>query len=106
MILKERDDPMNKLIIKVLKIKGTCSVYEVGDKIVIDEGHKLNLEETDNVCMHSLASIMPCYIALSKEVDSKALGLTKEGNKAYLQCLDPCEITGGGTVIFEIKLGK
>ncbi len=34
------------------------------------------------------------------------LGLTKEGNKAYLQCLDPCEITGGGTVIFEIELRK
>ncbi|GAH46590.1 unnamed protein product [marine sediment metagenome] len=29
---------MNKLIIKVLKIKGTCPVYKVGDKIVIDEG--------------------------------------------------------------------
>jgi len=23
---------------------------------------------------------------------------------AYVQCLDPCEITGGGTVVFEISI--
>ena len=34
------------------------------------------------------------------------LELAKEGNKAYLQCLDPCEITGGGTAIFEVELRK
>ena len=94
--------PMNKLIIKVLKIKGICPVYKVGVRIVIDDGYRLNLEETDNVCMHSLASIMSYYVALSKGVDPKTLGLAKEGNKAYLQCLDPCEFTGGGTVIFEV----
>jgi len=100
---------MNKLIIKVLKIKGTCPVCQVGDRIVIDEGCKLNLKETDNICMHSLASIIPYYVALSKEVDPKTLGLAKEGNKgnkAYLQCLDPREFTGGGTVIFEGELRK
>ena len=95
---------MNKLIIKVLKIKGTCPVYEVGDKIVIDEGYKLNLKETNSVCIHSLASIMPYYVALSRRVHPKTLGLAKEGKKAYLQCLDPCEITNGGTVIFEIEV--
>jgi len=34
------------------------------------------------------------------------LGLAKEGNKAYLQCLDPCERTGGGTIIFEVEPKK
>lgn len=97
---------MDRLIIKVLKIKGTCSVYKVGDKIVIDEGYKLNLKETDEVCIHSLASIMPYYVALSKGIDPKTLGLAKEGNRAYLQCLDPCELTGGGTVIFKVELRK
>lgn len=106
MILGEYGCPMNKLIIKVLKIKGICSVYKVGDKIVIDEGYKLNFEETDKVCMHSLASIMPYYVALSKGIDPKTLGLAKKGNRAYLQCLDPCEITGGGTVVFEVELRK
>ena len=93
---------MDKLIVKVIKIKGTCPVYEVGDKIVIDEGYKLNLKETDKVCMNSLASIMPYYVALSKGMDPKTLGLAKEGNRAYFQCLDPYDLTGGGTVIFEI----
>jgi len=97
---------MSKLIIKVLRVKGTCPVYKVGDRIVVDEGCRLNLKETDNICMHSLASIIPYYVALSEGVDPKVLGLTKEGNKAYLQCLDPCERTGGGTVIFEVELRK
>jgi hypothetical protein len=49
---------------------------------------------------------MPYYVALSKGVAPHALGLsgTKE-DMAYLQCLDPCDITGGGTVTFEIATG-
>ncbi|OQX51815.1 MAG: hypothetical protein B5M53_10255 [Candidatus Cloacimonas sp. 4484_209] len=93
---------MMKLIVKVIKIKGTCPVYKEGDKIVLDEGYIMNLKETDAVCMHSLASLMPYYNALSRGVNPESLGLTKKGKKAYLQCLDPCEYTGGGTVIFEI----
>lgn len=54
--------------------------------------------------MHSLASLMPYYVALSKGIDPKTLGLAKEGNKAYLQCSDPCRLTGGGTVAFEVEL--
>ncbi len=106
MIPGECGCPMNKLIIRVLTIKGTCPVYQVGERIVIDEGYKLSLKEMDKVCMHSLASIMPYYVALSKGVDPKVLGLSKEGNKAYLQCLDPCEFTDGGTVIFEVEPRK
>ena len=105
-ILGECGCPMNKLIIKVLKIKGTCPVYKVGDRIVIDEGHKLNLKETDSVCMHSLASVMPYYVVLSKGVDPKTLGLAKKINKACLQCLDPCEITGGRHGDFEGGIEK
>jgi len=50
------------------------------------------------------ASLTPYHVTLSKEIPSKRLGLsgTKE-NRAYVQCLDPCEITGGGTVIFEVS---
>ena len=73
------------------------------DKIVLDEGYRFNLKETDNVCMHSLSSIMPYHIALYNGVDPKKLGLCREGRKAYVQCLDPCEYTGGGTVVFEIE---
>ena len=53
--------------------------------------------------MHSLASIKPYYVVLSRGVHPRTLGLSgpREG-RAYLQCLDPCDITGGGTVVFEI----
>ena len=53
--------------------------------------------------MHSLSSIMPYYVALYRGVDSRKLGLSKDGKKAYVQCLDPCDYTGGGTVTFEIE---
>jgi uncharacterized repeat protein (TIGR04076 family) len=94
---------MNRLVITVKEIKGSCPVYEVGDKIVLDEGYRLNMKETDNVCMHSLSSIMPYYVALYGGVNPKELGLSKDGGKAHVQCLDPCDYTGGGTVIFEIE---
>jgi uncharacterized repeat protein (TIGR04076 family) len=70
---------MDRLLITVKEIKGNCPVYKVGDRIVLDEGYRLNLKETDNLCMHSLSSIMPYYIALYKGVDSRELGLSKQG---------------------------
>jgi uncharacterized repeat protein (TIGR04076 family) len=54
--------------------------------------------------MHLPASLTPYHVTLSKEIPPKSLGLsgTKE-NRAFVQCFDPCEITGGGTVIFEVS---
>ena len=93
-----------KLIIKVVDIKGKCPVYKTGSKIILEEGYILDPGETDPVCMHSLASILPYYVALSKGIQARALGLSRGGSReAYVQCLDPCEITGGGTVRFEIS---
>ncbi len=91
-----------KLIIEVVEIRGTCPVYRIGDRIVLDEGYIVNLEETDNICMHSLASILPYYNALAKGIEPKELGLAQNGESAYIQCLDPQEHTGGGTVIFKV----
>jgi len=93
---------MEKLIITVKEIKGRCPVYHIGDKIVLDEGYHLNLKETDHLCMHSVASLLPYYVALYRGVDPRDLGLCRQGEKAHVQCLDPCEYTGGGTVVFEI----
>jgi len=97
---------MQRLIIKVKEIKGYCPVYKLGDRIVLDEGYKLNLKDTDRVCMHSLSSILPYYNALFHGVDPRELGLSRDKNRAFIQCLDPCQHTGGGTVIFEIERGK
>ncbi len=98
---------MDKLLITVKEIKGNCPVYSVGNRIALDEGYRFNLKETDNVCMHSLSSIMPYHIALYNGVDPRKLGLSRDGKKSYVQCLDPCDYTSGGTVIFEIeKIGE
>lgn len=42
--VKGRAEKMaGKLVIKVVKIKGECPVYNVGDRIMLDEEYKLNL---------------------------------------------------------------
>jgi uncharacterized repeat protein (TIGR04076 family) len=91
------------LVIKVREIVGRCPVYKMGDKIVIEDGCRVNLKETTAICMHSLLAVMPYYVALSRGIEAKELGLAKQGNKAFIQCLDPCKHTGGGTVVFEIE---
>lgn len=92
------------LIVTVKEIKGTCPVYRLKDSFVIRGGYILDTKNSSAVCMHSLASLMPYYVALSRGIPPKDLGISgaTEG-KAYVQCLDPCEITGGGTVILEIS---
>lgn len=95
-----------RLLIRVEAIEGRCPAYEIGDQIVLDGGFRMNLRETTNVCMHSLASILPYHIALSSGVQPEGLGLAhkeRRDGKAYVQCLDPCRITGGGTVTFSIE---
>jgi len=92
---------VSDLKIEVKEIKGHCPVYKVGDAFYILDGYKLKTSQP--ICMHSLASLMPYYVVLSRGfVPTKELGLEK-GDVAYVQCLDPCEYTGGGTVAFEIK---
>ncbi|MGD8537715.1 MAG: TIGR04076 family protein [Candidatus Aminicenantes bacterium] len=93
------------LIVRVKEINGRCPVYGVGDSICLRDGYILDTKRSDPVCMHSLASLMPYYVALSRGIDAKDLGLSgPEEGKAYVQCLDPCHLTGGGTVIFKISL--
>lgn len=88
------------LKIAVHHIKGSCPIYKKGDAFSILDGYKLKAEGL--ICMHSLASIMPYYVALSKGISPKELGLSKDDNEAYVQCLDPCEYTKGGTVVFRL----
>lgn len=95
-----------KLVIRVEAIKGRCPAYEEGDVIVLERGYRLNTEETTAGCMHSFASIIPYHIALAKGVRPDQMGLAhrnRDDGKAYVQCLDPCEVTGGGTVTFSIE---
>jgi uncharacterized repeat protein (TIGR04076 family) len=87
---------------EVLTVKGNCPVYRERDSFVIADGFKLCAEAP--VCMHSLAAILPFYTALSRGISPVELGLAREGEAAYLQCPDPCRLTGGGTVVFCITL--
>jgi uncharacterized repeat protein (TIGR04076 family) len=92
-----------ELVIKVVDVKGKCPVYKIGNKITLKEGYILDPAASGRVCMHSLASVLPYYVALAKGVHAKDLGLSQGGSaEAYVQCLDPCEITGGGTVRFQM----
>jgi len=90
-----------KLVFEVEEIRGKCSVHKKGDKIVI-EGAKIVLEETGSICIHSLPSLLHYAIALREGIDPKKLGLSKDDECAYIQCLDPGEpYTKGGTVIYK-----
>ncbi|MDZ7262607.1 MAG: TIGR04076 family protein [candidate division KSB1 bacterium] len=95
------------LILTVLTIKGFCPVYRPGDQIFITNGYILEGPKSGRVCLHSLASIMPYYVALSRGVRPVKLGLAKKDTgSAYIQCLDPCDLTGGGTVTFQVEVSS
>jgi len=49
--------------------------------------------------------MLSMIVPLSRGINFKQLGLTtEEGEKGYVQCLDPGKpYTDGGTVLFEIK---
>jgi uncharacterized repeat protein (TIGR04076 family) len=90
------------LIVTIKEIKGSCAVYKVGDTFRFEDGYRLVSDIP--VCMHSLASIMPFYNALRvAEPNEFGLACRDDASKACLQCLDPCEYSGGGTVIMEIS---
>ena len=94
---------MDRLVIRVKEIRGRCVVFKGGEKIVV-EGAEVNLRETDKICIHALASLLHYLVALREGVDPVRLGLSKEGEKAYIQCVDPGEpYTNGGTVVFEVS---
>jgi uncharacterized repeat protein (TIGR04076 family) len=93
-----------ELIIRVKEIKGRCPVYKVGDSFKLESGYQLVTEIP--LCMHSLASLLPHYNALRvSEPGEWGLAGREKGDdtKAYFQCLDPFEYTGGGTVVFEVS---
>jgi len=95
------------LEIEVCEIKEKCPVYKVGDRMVID-GPKIVLEETDAVCVHALSSLLHYVIALDEGVNPRKLGLSKDSENAYIQCVDPGQpYTDGGTVVFRCRrIGK
>ncbi len=93
------------LKIEVHEIKGDCPVFEKGDEIVIDDP-EIDLEKSDALCTHALATILHYSTALENDVDPVDIGLSESDESvAFMQCVDPGkEYTGGGTVIFKCKI--
>ncbi|UCE73844.1 MAG: TIGR04076 family protein [Methanomassiliicoccales archaeon] len=95
---------MARLIIRVKEIKGQCAVHSLGDRIVI-HGPEIDLKTTDKICIHALPSLLHYAVALREGIEPEKLGLSKEGNKAYIHCPDPGEpYTDGGEVVFEVEM--
>ncbi len=90
------------IVVTVKSIKGSCPTYQAGDSFTLKAGYQL--ESDKPVCMHGLASLMPYYNAL-RVSEPKQWGLEgkEDDDKAYIQCPDAVDETGGGTVTFEIK---
>ena len=53
------------LEVKVCHIRGTCPVYKVGDRMVID-GARILLDRTDAVCVHALSALLHYVVALDE----------------------------------------
>jgi len=96
-----------RLIITVKEIHGKCPVFKVGDRIVA-EAPKIVVDKTDNLCIHAFNCMLSMLVPLSHGISFRQLGLAKEeGEKGYIQCLDPGKpYTNGGTVLFEIRRKK
>ena len=94
----------NKLILKVIEIKGHCPVYKVGEKTIIS-GSEIDLENTDKACVHALLSLGSFIVGLREGIPPLTVGLSKKkGGPAYFQCLDPDPPwTNGGKVLFEVS---
>ncbi len=90
------------LEVRVWEIRGSCPVYREGDIFYIIGGFRL--KSAIELCMHSLASLMPFYAALSRGISPREMGLGQE--EAYVQCPDPCYLTGGGTATFRLSMRK
>lgn len=94
------------LEIRVCEIRGKCPVHKVEDKIVVD-GASIVLDKTDALCVHALSTLLHYVVALEEGADPIKLGLSKDEEHAYMQCIDPGEpYTEGDTVIFECRRVK
>lgn len=91
------------LEIRVCEIRGKCPVHKVGDRIVVDRA-SIVLDKTDALCVHALSTLLHYVVALDEGADPVKLGLSKNKEYAYMQCVDPgAPYTEGGTVIFECR---
>ena len=91
------------LEIRVCEIRGKCPVHRVGDRMVVN-GPSIVLNKTGALCVHALSTLLHYVVALEEGADPIKLGLSKDKEYAYMQCVDPgTPYTEGGTVIFQCR---
>ena len=89
--------------LRVCEIRGKCPVYKVGDKMTI-RGAEILMDKTNTIRIHALSTLLHYIVALDGGADPVKLGLSKNKDHAYMQCVDPGEpYTEGGTVIFDCQ---
>jgi len=98
-----------KLVIEIIEVKGFCPTYLEGDQFQIVDGYKLVSNRP--VCMHALQGLTPYYIPLSRGITPYDLGLAardadQTSPDSFFQCQDPENITGGGNVIFRVRIAE
>ncbi|KXB02072.1 hypothetical protein AKJ44_01455 [candidate division MSBL1 archaeon SCGC-AAA261F17] len=92
-----------RIIITVEEIRGECPIYQVGDKIIIEDFY-VKANESKDTCIHALSAMTTFLTAFSHGVSAQRLGLGKQDDVAYVQCPDPGPpCTGGGTVLFKLE---
>lgn len=96
-------DP-SPLRVEVVEVRGECPLYQPGDFFYIHQGYRLAGGSREGFCLHALSVLLPYYVALSRGVKASELNLNHQGGEeSYLQCPDPCDYTGGGTVILRVE---
>ena len=74
------------LEITVCEIRGSCPVYKVGDKIVIDTPRIL-LDRTDALCTHALSTLLHYTTILEHDWCPVKLGLTTPEDPGHASLL-------------------
>jgi uncharacterized repeat protein (TIGR04076 family) len=90
----------HKITITVKEVQGVCSAgLKVGDKIVV-KVPRIDVRETDNICINGLNSLIPYLRQWSTEP-------FPPNARSIVCCSDPGPQNGGlGHVLFEIKSEK
>ena len=92
-----------RIEVKVVKVKGYCPLYKVGDRFTIEKYYITNELKT-RICIHALSSMLTLASPFLHGVSARELGIGDRDDIGYIQCPDPGEpYTCGGTVTFELR---
>jgi uncharacterized repeat protein (TIGR04076 family) len=87
----------------VKSVSGRCPLYQVGDKIIIEDFY-INSSESSNVCLHAFSALVDLLSAFLHGSSASEIGIGTVSDVGYLQCPDPGPpYTKGGTVLFELR---